>query len=95
MHLAKCAFEACRIYAAALPAPGSLGFHAAVVVKTERAICGQRMEVFRDECLDDGRVWMCPEGALAFALEVGQAAVSAQIKHLALTLSTDRCLLES
>lgn len=71
---------------------GSLGFHAAVVVKTERAIRGQRMEVFRDESLNDGWVWMCPEGALAFALKAGQAAVSAQ---MALTISTGRCLLES
>ena len=56
MHLAERAFDACRIYAAALPAPGSLGFYAAVVVKTERAVQGKRLEVFRDERLSDGRV---------------------------------------
>jgi hypothetical protein len=91
MHLAERAFDACRIYAAALPAPGSLGFHAAVVVKTERAVQGKRLEVFRDERLSDGRVWMSPEGALEFALEVGQAAVSAQ---RVLTLSMGRSLTE-
>ena len=92
MHLAERTFEACRIYAAALPAPGSLGFHAAVVVRTERAVRSQRLEVFRDERLNDGRVWMSPEGALEFALEAGQAAVSAQ---RVLTLSTGRPLIES
>ena len=92
MHLAERAFDACRIYAAALPAPGSLGFYAAVVVKTERAVQGKRLEVFRDERLNDGRVWMSPEGALEFALEVGQAAVSAQ---RVLTLSMGRSLTEN
>ena len=89
MHLAERTFEACRIYAAALPAHGSLGFHAAVVVRTERAVRGQRLKVFRDERLNDGRVWISPEGALAFALEAGQAAVSAQ---MVLTTSTGRSL---
>jgi hypothetical protein len=78
MHLAERVFDGFRSYAAALQVPSSLGFNAGVVVKTERAIEGRRVEVFRDERLDDGRVWMDPERAFSCALDVGQAAVSVQ-----------------
>ncbi len=78
MHLAERVFEGFRIYAAALQVPRSLGFNAGVVVKAEPAVEGRRAEVFRDERLDDGRVWMDPDCALSYALDVGQAAVSAQ-----------------
>lgn len=54
MHLAERSFQACRIYAAALPAPGSSGFHAAVVVKSERTVRGQRMEVFTSPATFNG-----------------------------------------
>jgi len=80
MHLAEHTFEGCRIYAAALPAPASAGFHAAVVV-TAGQPTGMRRELFRDEHLLDGRVWMDPEGALQFAVEAGEAAILAQ-RHL-------------
>jgi len=53
------------------------------VVVTRRPAAGRRIEVFRDERLLVGRVWMDPEGALAFALDAGQAAITAQ-----------RCLLQ-
>lgn len=80
MHLAERTFEGCRIYAAALPISASAGFHAAVVV-TAGQPTGRRKELFRDEHLLDGRVWMDPEGALQFAVEAGQAAIMAQ-QHL-------------
>jgi hypothetical protein len=78
MDLAERSFDGLRIYAAALPASASVGFHAAVVVLAPRADDGRRAELFRDECLLGGRGWMDPDGALAFALEAGQAAVLAQ-----------------
>jgi len=78
MNLAERAFGGCRIYAAAVAAPRSQGFHAAVVVKAAGSGPGAQAELFRDECLHGGRVWMDPAAALAFALDAGQAAVVAQ-----------------
>jgi hypothetical protein len=78
MNLAECTFEGCRIYAAAKDIPGSSGFHAAVVVMDGWRQGVARSELFRDECLQDGRVWLDPQGALAFALEAGQSAILAQ-----------------
>ena len=78
MNLAECTFEGCRIYAAAKDIPGSSGFHAAVVVMDGWRQSVARSELFRDECLQDGRVWLDPQGALAFALEAGQAVIYAQ-----------------
>ena len=59
--------------------PGLQGFNAVVVVKNARAGADLGREVFRDERLLHGRVWMDASGALDFALEAGQAAVVAQM----------------
>ena len=77
MHIAEQPIPGGRIYAAATPARGSRGFHAAVVVMAG-TVPGQRRELFRDEQLLGGRVWMDPDGAVEFALEAGEAAVLAQ-----------------
>ena len=79
MNVSERVFEGCRIYAAAIPVPGLQGFNAAVVVKNTQAGADLGREVFRDERLLDGRVWMDASGALNFALEAGQAAVLAQM----------------
>ena len=78
MNLAERTFEGCRIYAAASDIPGSTGFYGAVVVMAGWRDVRGRKEVFRDECLENGRVWLDPQGALAFALEAGQSAIVAQ-----------------
>lgn len=78
MNLAERTFEGCRIYAAASDIPGSNGFHGAVVVMAGWSDVCRRKEVFRDECLENGRVWLDPQGALAFALQAGQSAIVAQ-----------------
>ncbi len=77
-ELEERALEGCRIYAAALDVRGSNGFHAAVVVMTGRTSDGARTEVFRDDCLLDGRIWLDPAIALGFALQVGEAAIVGQ-----------------
>lgn len=64
-------------YAAAIPA-SSGGFYAAVVVRTTAQPNCNRLELFRDERLEDGFVWSNPEEAIEFALAVGDAAVLAQ-----------------
>ena len=70
--------EGCfRVYAAAPDAAGG-GFHAAVVVRKWAPSRGPVTEVFRDERLEDGAVWPLADVALAFALEVGVAAIHAQ-----------------
>ena len=66
-----------RVYAAAPDAAGG-GFHAAVVVRKLAPSRGPTTKVFRDERLEDGAVWPLAEVALAFALEVGVAAIHAQ-----------------
>ncbi len=64
-------------YAAALDAGATGGYHAAVVVNLSQGAGLPRLEVFRDEQLDDSRVWDCPRQALAYALDVGEAASNA------------------
>lgn len=63
-----------RVFAAALPEAAGPGFKAAAVV----VALGQHglpvAVVFRDDALDDGRLWADPGTAVRFALEVGQAA---------------------
>ena len=87
VHLAERPFPGGRIYAAALRAANSPGFHAAVVVMASVAL-GKRCELFRNEALLDGRVWLDPERALKFALEAGQAAVClAVVEHWRLSVS--------
>lgn len=77
-----------RIYAAAIDAPDGAGFYAGVVVRRWRSgSLSRRGEVFRDERLDDGAVWRAPEHALAFALQVGGAAVRARGVFAACDLS--------
>ena len=78
MELVERSFEDLHIQAAAVPARGSRGFHAAVVVLAPRSMTGRRVELFRDDCLLGGRVWMDPGGALAFALDAGRAAILAR-----------------
>ena len=82
MHVAEQQIDDHRIYAAAIavdgPLPASEAFHAAVVVvRVIAGSCG-REEVFRDECLEDGKVWPDPDQALRFALAVGEEAIRAQ-----------------
>lgn len=78
MHLAEVQQGQFRVYAAALGVPDGIGFHAGVVVRRFPLPAKEGAEAFRDERLDDGRTWANPEEALAFALEVGRAAVQAQ-----------------
>jgi hypothetical protein len=82
MHVAERAVEGHRIYAAAIAAedscPSARGFHAAVVVVRLTLGNPASEEVFRDECLEDGKIWTEPGPALQFALEVGEAAIRAQ-----------------
>lgn len=64
-------------YAAALDTDTADGFYAAVVVTLNQGAGLPRLEVFRDEQLDDSRVWDCPRQALAYALDMGEAAANA------------------
>lgn len=64
------------IYAAALDTVASGGHHAGVVVTLYQGAGAPRLEVFRDEQLEDAKVWECPRQALAFALDVGEAAAN-------------------
>ena len=61
--------------------PDLRGITAADVVKSTRASADLGREIFRDERLLDGRVWMV-RVARCFALEAGRAAVVDQM-HLA------------
>lgn len=67
------------IYAAAFEGSPSGGFTAGVVVTTARSGGAERTELFRDELLLRGRVWMDPTTALDFAVKTGQAAVSERL----------------
>lgn len=78
MHLAEQQLGVFRVYAAALEAPGGVGFSAGVVVRRFPLPSQEGAEAFRDERLDDGRAWTSPDAALAFALEIGLAALRAQ-----------------
>jgi len=84
MHVAERTVEGHRIYAAAIAVEQGAGreeldgFYAAVVVVRLSEGDSAREEVFRDEQLDDGKVWTDLEQALQFALEVGEAAIRAQ-----------------
>lgn len=63
-----------RVYASATPAAESAGYRAAAVV-LRLGNHGLPVEVvFRDDELDDGRLWREPGAAVRFALEVGEAA---------------------
>jgi hypothetical protein len=62
------------VYAAALGRPGVAGYQAAVVVTCAVSTGREHEEVFRDEALDGGKVWVSPDEALAFALDAGKAA---------------------
>lgn len=64
-------------YAAALEAGATSGYYAAVVVNMSQGVGLPRLEVFRDEQLDDSKVWSCPRQALAYALDMGEAAANA------------------
>lgn len=78
MHIAEEQHGEFRVYAAAFEAAGGVGFHAGVVVKRFPPPSREDAEAFRDEQLDDARAWASADDALAFALEVGQAAMRAQ-----------------
>lgn len=82
MHVAELACQGHRIYAAAIAredcSRADHGFHAAVVVIRHGTGSTAREVVFRDEQLEDGKLWEDPEQALQFALEVGEAAIRAQ-----------------
>lgn len=64
-------------YAAALDVGATSAYHAAVVVTLSQGLGLPRLEVFRDEQLDDGKAWDCPRQALAYALDIGEAAANA------------------
>ncbi len=66
-----------RMHAAAPEAPGG-GHYAAVVVRDRSGQEAVGHEVFRDESLEDGKVWANADDAVAFALSVGIAAIQAQ-----------------
>lgn len=66
----------CTIYAAALEAGCASRFRSAVVVR--RSLPAQSPEeIFRDEHIEDGQVWLQPEKALEMAIDVGVAAAFA------------------
>ena len=66
----------CTIYAAALEAGCASRFRSAVVVS--RSLPAQSPEeIFRDEHLEDGQIWLQPEKALELAIDVGVAAAYA------------------
>lgn len=79
MHQAVQKFEGFMIYAAAFEGSPSGGFTARVVLTTARSGGRERTELFRDELLLDGRVWLDPSMALDFAVNTGQAAVSERL----------------
>jgi hypothetical protein len=76
MNVAERTVGHCVIHAAALDATASSGYHAAVVVTCTYDNRHERDEVFRDERLEDGRVWRSPDEAIAHALAIGEAAAS-------------------
>jgi hypothetical protein len=77
MHVAECAVGQFRVYAAAIQVPSGSGYHAGVVVRDFGAD-GKGRYAFRDEELEEAKVWVDPEEALEVALRVGRAAVHAQ-----------------
>ena len=77
MHIAERREGDHQIYAAATETPVG-GFFAGCVVMRRAPAPLTPLEVFRDERLEDGRVWVDPAQALAFAIQVGAAAVHAQ-----------------
>lgn len=76
MNVAERVVGHCVVHAAALDASASCGYHAAVVVTCKHDPGGGRDEVFRDERLEDGKVWESPVEAISYALDVGEAAAS-------------------
>lgn len=72
MQQLTCFAGDCIIYAAALEAPSGDGFLAAALVVTHQQT--SRVEIFRDEQLEDGRVWHDSVEAVRFAARVGTAA---------------------
>jgi hypothetical protein len=74
MLCAEQTFSTFRVFASAMPAKKSEGFLAAAVV-LRIGSHGLPVEVvFRDDELDDGRIWQEPGAAVRFGLEVGEAA---------------------
>lgn len=76
MNVAKRVVGHCVIHAAALGSPAAAGYRAAVVVACHGDSPEEHYEIFRDEWLDDGKVWQRPDEALAYALNIGEAAAS-------------------
>lgn len=77
MHQAEQTLESFRIFASAVPDSVSLGYRAAAVV-LRLGTHGLPVElVFRDDELDDGRIWEEPGAAVRFGLDVGEAAARA------------------
>ena len=72
MHLAEMTVAGCHIYGAALPA-GNHGFQAAVVVRNTSGQADQPTELLHAAPLDPKQLWPTADGALSFAMLVGQA----------------------
>jgi len=65
-----------RIYAGAIEAQASDGYHAAVIVHRVRPGDGAApMEVFRDDRLCGGYAWPTPEAAMSFAVQRARAVL--------------------
>ena len=74
MLTAEQAFNGYRVFAVAISDASHPGYRAAAVaMRVDRH--GLPVEVvFRDDDLDDGRLWPEPGAAVRFGLEVGEAA---------------------
>lgn len=78
MLQAELNFGEFRVFASAFPDADWPGFKAAAVVLA-LGKSGLPIEVvFRDDALEDGRLWADAGAAVRFALEVGQAAAHNQ-----------------
>ncbi|MEX8518772.1 MAG: hypothetical protein AB3X44_09685 [Leptothrix sp. (in: b-proteobacteria)] len=79
MHCAERLVEGgFHVYAAAIEASDVPGFYAAVIVKHRQGAGHASEEVFRDERLEAGTIWVSPDNALAVALFIGTAVAEEQ-----------------
>jgi hypothetical protein len=65
------------VYAAALEDAAACGYVAAVVVTLGCGAGLPQLEVFRNEALEDRKLWPSAPEALDFALDIGEAAANA------------------
>lgn len=76
MNVAERKLGMYMVHAAALDVGANRGYQAGVIVTLNQGAGLAPLEVFRDEQLEGAKVWECPRQALAFALDVGEAATN-------------------